>query len=254
MPNKIGVFHFGNADKSQPFGSLLAAIETLVMERGSSHLRDSLIALPEAFNLKQRYEPADSFEFEENTIARLAQLAETHQVAFVAGVIENHVTTAVAPYNSAYLIAPACCCQLSRKVGRDDMATLLYSPWGPDTGTCDHPVAWDHESCIAALICIDAASEPYNSPWKNNHDRHSALREQVAKLACLHTILCVSANSIQLNTLGVADDWPDVHFLLANSWTGYPRASPSVVRARRGKPIICDRQENVLVIEKLSSR
>ena len=51
MLRRIGVFHFGNPDKSQPLVSLQRAIEAKLVEEGKEYLKDSLLALPEAFVL-----------------------------------------------------------------------------------------------------------------------------------------------------------------------------------------------------------
>jgi hypothetical protein len=54
---KICCLHYGNPDKSNPIGSLKEAIRHVLFDNGEHCLKDSLIVLPEAFNLAGEYNP-----------------------------------------------------------------------------------------------------------------------------------------------------------------------------------------------------
>jgi hypothetical protein len=78
MLTQLGFFHFANSDKSQPLGSLEESISVKLTREGQDGLRNSLVVLPEAFNLKGEYEQSDSYEIESSSTVkyRLAQLAK----------------------------------------------------------------------------------------------------------------------------------------------------------------------------------
>ena len=60
MLQKIVFFHFANPEISQPLASLKARLD----ERGKGDLKDSLVVLPEAFNLKGEYTPRTDYHVE----------------------------------------------------------------------------------------------------------------------------------------------------------------------------------------------
>jgi hypothetical protein len=145
MLQKIGFFHFANPDKSQPLASVKARLD----ERGKDDLKDSLVVLPEAFNLKGEYTRTRRTDYVVEPSAKvkhsLTQLAKQFDMVFVVGLIDNDEPDRPdPPYSSAYLITSTCCCCLSRKIGRDDLADChhdqrLYQPFPRELDT---PSAW----------------------------------------------------------------------------------------------------------------
>jgi len=93
-------------------------------------IANSLIVLPEAFNIDE-YDsrspavPADEF------LAALRLLAEEHQIAFVAGILDGR-------RNSAYIIDAKLPHLMCHKVGDD--RTGIYDPCTGDSDPCN-PVA-----------------------------------------------------------------------------------------------------------------
>jgi hypothetical protein len=77
---QIGYFHCGNEDKSDPVGALTKAIES---EGGKSKVENSLIVLPEAFNLKVTYERGARPDFEQNIEGALKTLAAKYQLVLL---------------------------------------------------------------------------------------------------------------------------------------------------------------------------
>lgn len=98
---RVGFFHFGSEDQSDPIGSLRASL------REKSPV-DSLIVVPEAFNICNGYwMPTRRFDF---SIAKiLSDVSKEYGLAFVAGLIEEDER-----YSSAFLIDGDLCRRLSR--------------------------------------------------------------------------------------------------------------------------------------------
>jgi hypothetical protein len=161
MLQKIGFFLFANPDKSQPLASLKARLN----ERGKGDLKDSLVVLPEAFNLTGEYTPRAGYDVEPRVKIKhsLTQLAKQFDMVFVVGLIDNDEPDGpTPPYSSAYLITSTCCCCLSRKTGRDDLADCpgdqrLYQAFPQELDT---PSADGENACIAGLLCMDALTWP----------------------------------------------------------------------------------------------
>lgn len=223
MLKNIGVFHFCSEDRTQPLESLRISIQEA---GGKAALKDSLVVLPEAFNILTKYESSSgTSDTDPIVISRLKDLAEEFELAFVAGLIVKEPTAPGLAPSSAYIIHSSCCALLSRKMGRDDMADVAYAPV---TDGHDCPVILG-QACIAALICMDATALP--SLQTNNRARHAALRDRMAKLGSTCPIFCVPAYTKYFSTTGIATEWPDFHFVLANGFPGSSQNNghPSVI-------------------------
>jgi hypothetical protein len=152
QPNlsKVGYFHFGNrAHGSDGFKALRATLEMA----GHESVRDSLIVLPEAFNLRGDYRPRtddDEISLDLLMVPKLRRLSQAFDISFVAGLIESigcRVTS------SAYVVSASKCDFLATKVGDD--GTGIYE-WG--LGINDQIVS--HRGVyIASQICMDSALE-----------------------------------------------------------------------------------------------
>lgn len=95
---KVGFFHFGHYHDS-PIPELE---EALLQKR--QEVRDSLIVLPEGFNIGKPYKSRGKCDTDAGVISSLHTLARVFQVAFVAGLIVDEGDAAIPPYNSGYVI------------------------------------------------------------------------------------------------------------------------------------------------------
>lgn len=142
----VGVFHFGNRDKSCPIRSL----ET-ELERWEHGVENSLLVLPEGFNVPGGYYdgpgPAAS------TRRKLLALSEKYQVAFVTGLIEERPARGYPKgFNSAYLVDASSDEQftlLSQKRRDYDERICSSNPDGFRRAVVYKGVG------VAALICTD---------------------------------------------------------------------------------------------------
>lgn len=151
---KIGFFHFvdfGESDTSaNPVTKLGEAItERLQTEREKDEkwdISNSLIVLPEAFNIGRYHPQSVPQQSTQEFIEGLRELAATHQVISVAGILEGR-------RNSAYLIDAKVAHLMCHKIGED--LTGIYDPCTGDPDPCN-PVHFRNDDCVGALICMDA--------------------------------------------------------------------------------------------------
>lgn len=146
MFSQTGFFHFVE-HHNDPLGALDAEI------RATGNVANSLIVLPEAFNLGRTYgtEPGKKCAFERDwLVSKLQERSKEHGVTFVTGVL-NNLTTGERPLSSAYLVDRDDRRLICHK--RTDDGTRHYTPC---TGDCDieNPMESD-EACIMAVICKD---------------------------------------------------------------------------------------------------
>jgi predicted amidohydrolase len=224
MPKKLGVFHFGSDDRKMPDRLLEGSIEEA---GGKAYVCQSVIILPEAFNIGVKYEKNDDPDvkpdFNPDIIDRLKALAARFECAFVAGLVVDppeffrmrSVTSLDLPSSAAYLVSATCSKVLSLKAGEDQMAGVVYRK----STAVDSPVAFD-QATVSALICMDADTDG------KSHKRHKVLRQKVKELGGSCPILCVPANTSYLSTGGLATGWVDFHFALANGCC-LPNAKPN---------------------------
>jgi hypothetical protein len=241
MLQKIGFFHFANPDKSQPLASLKARLD----ERGKDDLKDSIVVLPEAFNLIGEYEPQEHYNVvpSVNVKHSLTQFAKQFDMVYVVGLIDNDEPDRPdSPYSSAYLITSTCCCRLSRKMGKDDLADCphgqrIYQPFPQPSDTPSQVI---QEACIAGLLCMDALTWPNPSDtWNDNKERHRSLNGLIQNKGSALPILCVPARMTNTATKNIEKTWPDVHFILANACPpGDSNTYPSVIRIKRRNPVM----------------
>jgi hypothetical protein len=100
MLSKIGFFHFGQ-DHAFPIEELYCALKT----KGKDAVRDSLIVLPEGFNIRSRYSsPTPPYDYNPSVLTALRCTAQEWGVLFVAGLIVDVDEGIYPPYNAAYLI------------------------------------------------------------------------------------------------------------------------------------------------------
>ena len=147
MFKRVGFFHFGH-DHDDPIGSLRKALEE------AAEVSDSLIVLPEAFNIGKKYrENGRDPDFSPRVLDHLQGIARTRGISFVAGLIIDDARGVAPPYSSAYYIDRDIERLLCRK-GEDDGARVNYTAFGPDGCDINNPIE-RKDACIAAMVCMD---------------------------------------------------------------------------------------------------
>lgn len=149
---RIGFFHFGG-NHDDPKESLKGALERREKEHGD--LRDSLIVIPEAFNIPGVYidlgRQLNTTDPDSRVLRFLKQESKTHRVSFVAGLIQQPSRWRRPGYSCACLI-------------HDGNCKILSYKWMPDGSphyrvhqARDEPEQ-DHRGIfVAALVCLDAS-------------------------------------------------------------------------------------------------
>ena len=205
MLKRLGYFHYGSEDRSKPIGSLEVAINEACKH---SEVKDSLIVLPEAFNLRVPYEEGALRKLEGNTEESLKALAAKFDVAFVAGLIRGLCNTAcfIAGEGEPHV--------LSQKVGEDSACPSVWEPCEPIDAVVRH-----HQACIAALICRDC---------EEDLPRRNQLVSRIKNCAC--PVLCIPANTRWYETSQIGDNLPDINIVIAN---GYPLGPPTGINDNR---------------------
>ena len=116
---KLGFFHYGSPDKTEPVAALEAALARRVAEEP---LSESLIVLPEAFNIGKPYYDASLLPNTDIAIVgTLQRVARTYGIALVAGLVIKDA--AGTTYSGAYLVTVHESTALSFKRTEDDSAT-----------------------------------------------------------------------------------------------------------------------------------
>jgi hypothetical protein len=189
----VGVFHFGDTDRGCPVRSLEHELEK------SEGIANSLVVLPEAFNIPDGYHvgtgPTPSVR------SNLLLLSEKYQAAFVAGLIEEQPARGfVKGFNSAYLIDAAAVdnFKLISQKRIDCRAEICSSnPHAQLVTVCHRGIG------IAILICNDFIHCDENT--------REELFEHVGWSECAVRVLCVPAcSTTHMRTLiGASEQWKE---------------------------------------------
>jgi predicted amidohydrolase len=262
VPKKIGFFHFGSDERKAPDGLLEKAMEEA---GGAPCLRESLIVLPEAFNVGVKYErdPDASPNFSAGVKGRLGEIAAKFECAFVAGLIVDgsggalvsRISSAMRPRSTAWFISAAGSEQLSEKKGND--GTDFYHPSPVADDVVDSPLSLGTDrTTVSALICMDA------DVWEDGKaSRREALLKKVKKLGASCPILCVPANSRRYSTVEIAESWAKegFHVVVANgcclSEAGPMQAGyrPSVIRIKGKAAVPFQAPTNLVMVRPLDA-
>lgn len=201
---KIGAFHFGNIDKSDPIRSLTDSLAD-----ASGNLEGALIVIPEAFNIREGYW-SDHRYVDASIKTILKEISRCFKIALVAGLIEEGTLGSAS--SSAYLIDCELCEFLSRKTRDDGSRNYVPSPEVQDTAVLHRGV------CLSALVCMDAAND-----FPGLSDRHHRLLKQMDALNPAPSVLCVPARMGTYGTKEVGESWsPYVTFALSNGTSSHP--------------------------------
>jgi predicted amidohydrolase len=220
MLKQIGYFHQGCEIRSDPVQALQKAIDD---KGGTVVVADSLIVLPEAFNLTEHYDAATVAHVKPSVEASLKSIALAGRIAFVVGLLRPNCLGRKC--STAYLITgsePAFL--LSQKVHLDSSRDL-YEPCDPIDQVKEYGGA-----TIAALICMD---------FESDNDRRKRIVDCLRNRQC--PILCVPTNTNRYRTVSFGADVPEAHVIVANghsldaSSPGRNDYCPSIIKIK-GEP------------------
>ena len=209
---KVGFFQFVR-NYEHPVAELRSC---LIATGGTEKLKQSVIVLPEAFNIGRDYDDQDhACDYGRSILSVLMDLSSTFQVTFIAGlVIENCVIDRLRrkrPYSSTYLIDPRRHLLMCQKLN-DDRSNNYTACNEHDV--IDRPVVLAG-TCLVALICRDCNPE-------KPHDirRHQELKDSIVRGKKTHNIVCIPAHmsgGSGFGEEGIASSWPTSDVILANS-------------------------------------
>jgi predicted amidohydrolase len=147
MFKKIGFFHFG-VDHANPAGALQSAL----LEAGTHEdICQSLIVLPEAFNIGKFYRNQGGCNYNPIFLSTLQTISQHFFVTFVAGLIIHENASSRPPYSSAWLIDGSHHLLMCYKA--EDDGSKNYTPC-TNNNDIANPIQYN-ETYIAALICMD---------------------------------------------------------------------------------------------------
>ena len=197
---RVGFFHFvvGHAE---PVPALWQALE----QAGSPSADwDSLLVLPEAFNIGKPYKENGACNRDRGVLCELMEISQIFRVVILAGLIIDIEVIPNPPHSSAYLIDSTGAMLISRKrVSDGNEHNTPYT----SCSECDpcNPYAWGTDFLIA-LICVDSGDDLR---------RQDLLRKAGAATRC---IVCIPACMGRPNMCeAIAQNWRPWHVVLANS-------------------------------------
>lgn len=199
---RLGFFHFVEGHED-PIGRLGDALD----EYSSAQLADSLIVLPEVFNLGRPYYPCtpkDSVAIvgcPEKVFTDLENLSRKSNIAFVAGLLEAR-EGGERPYNSTFLIAADIACSPILLCRKRDAGADFYEPYGGLSVVNPYECG---DVCIAALVCSDYARF------------EEELAPAIATSTARRKLLCIPACICNAFTENRVRSFSGIYVVLANS-------------------------------------
>jgi predicted amidohydrolase len=221
----VGFFHFASDFDGNPIESLEEALDQVLKKEQDARpdqidapkpFRDSLLVVPEAFNLRFGYLDRALRIIGSEIRDRLIDLSRRRGMALVVGLLDDHGGRR--PYNSAYLIDGGEAQMLSRKHNSDQSDNYATCNL-PDN--CYDNVIPHRGLRIAALVCMDADQYP------GQETRHKNILEQLDGPG--RKVLCVPS-CFSRPPQEVVAHWPDlITVVLANRG----QTHPSIVRLEK---------------------
>jgi hypothetical protein len=196
---KVGFFHFVQSYE-EPIPALTDAFRNTQERYGQDVTHDALIVLPEAFNIRKRYDHQTPPNVDPAILNDLAQMSNGFRCAFLAGLIIRDAPGVDPPYSSAYLIdgftEPQLLC---RKVGRDDFEVSRAHCFG----SIANYTACAEQRCrpiqhrgiaIVAVLCMDARYEESTDLTPERFtDRCVRIVQDLRRLDGPNEVVCVPA-------------------------------------------------------------
>jgi hypothetical protein len=200
--DKVGFFHFVH-NHVEPIPELAAALDS---EKTRDCICNSLIVLPEAFNVRKNYKAKGNSNYDPSILAELQTLSRTFHVTFIAGLIIKQYGGPEPPCSSAYLIDETCCVLVCHKNNSDK--NEHNTPYSKCENHYDHqnPI-WHSGVCVVVLICVDS----------DDYVRKTAL---LANFPDTNKIICIPAcmgRGQPTTCISVASNWSDHYVIFANS-------------------------------------
>lgn len=209
MLQRAGFFHFAQSH-CDPLAELAKAIDTASR---AIDVADSLIVLPEAFNLGREYGSGDTPKMGPQldhrcVLADLRTLATMHKASFITSVIEEGSRN-----NSAYFVDAGPPRLMCHKIIDDG-----YEEYSPCTADCEAENPLNHgETQIGVLVWADAFDNRKGqgaAPGAQYaYRRRQCLLSRLVKVP--RCLLCVPAYTY------LDPDLPGVGLILANSRPGH---------------------------------
>jgi hypothetical protein len=206
---KIGFFHFGS-NHGDPIGSLRSALNARKKD-----VPESLIVLPEAFNIGQDYwAPSGAQQSDPRIRDCLQRICNEFNMSVVAGLIIDTFEDSKI-YSAAYLInsvsEPVRLCVKQGNDGRGygEKAYPGYTPYyTPSLDDRYNPTLYLN-LCITTLICMDA--------FPDSRKRHKQLQEKLGGDKCAYHVVCIPAHIKNGGRDGIAENWRNSYVVCANS-------------------------------------
>lgn len=196
---KLGIFHFVE-NYAAPVEELQNALRRASDKEDVSQ---SLIVLPEGFNLGRCYRDSGPGNYDSTIMGELAMVAAEFQVSFVAGLVICEPGCPEPPYNSAVLIDEQIAVTLCRKSENDRTGNYTADPTTPDI---NNPYLY-RKTLVSALMCMDA----------NDEVRIKTVAQRMQNSA-LSKIVCIPACMSRIySSEGLGALWPGHWVALANS-------------------------------------
>jgi hypothetical protein len=241
--DKLGFFHFGNY-WDDPVGSLRCALKGHAPEE----IRDSLIVLPEAFNIGQHYwgQSDKPWSTDEHVLDKLRRVCKDFSLSLLGGlIIETPPSGPKPPYSSAYFITaaaepvPMChkMCNDGQGVvqgtgGNDSLHRYTLCANDYDVlGRNPNPYG---DTSFLALICMDAYTQEPRCP--SNEDRHDRLKNILKTEAHNGTrhVVCIPSHIPDYRRASLSKSWTNSLVVVANS-SDNPMEPGSFVAEVNGK-------------------
>ena len=204
MLKNIGFFHF-EVNHNNPIRSLEAALDDT---KKREEISDSLIVLPEGFNICKFYKAPGTCNYDPGITEELKNLSKRCHISFVAGLIIRQTDGPNPPYNGAYLIDGSDCEWMSYKLGNDETENYTVYP----SNRPNFKVITNRDFCMGALLCMDALEY-----WKGVVDI-------IDKKVCGNKIICIPAcasytyfSNGECGKILDGEQWRNKRVILANS-------------------------------------
>lgn len=172
MFSRLASFHFVQ-NHADPIGALKSELE-------KTDASDSLLVLPEAFNLGCHYSEDGPYRFSRDCIIKaLQRISKAKNITFVAALLDTPDPAGKAPLSSAYVIDAEEYRLICHKELADQKEGRRYRRCPVDCDI-DNPISFKG-AAIMAMICMDADS----------HSRRDALASQLAQKPESTRIICI---------------------------------------------------------------